>query len=421
LRYFIHIDVLCLQKINFVFFNDYSKLGYYTQEILCKGHGVMKKRILIFVSIFLVALVIVPMFATIILYNRTFARRAESPQYRAFLRYSDIAGYEKHMVNFPSGPNMLTGYIYGRDNYKGLVVVAHSFGDGAEGYLGVITYFVDMGWRVFAYDKTGSHNSEGGGTRGLVQSVLDLDAALTFIAAQEWGLPIVLFGHSWGGFASTAVLNFEHEISAVVSLAGYNRPIQILHDTSRRILGRAGTFAYPYLWAYQRILFGRNAGLSAVDGINHSGIPVKIIHGTADWLILYDSAGIIAHRDSITNPNVQFVTHDTPHNNCHMNLLMTQNASAYASEIDDVFFDLLYRYTGTRREDTCIFATVHFHHVHMIANRNITRCFCSQLYQEFIPQHVLSNFFAGIDRHRISELNLELMDSINAFFYVNIR
>jgi len=126
-------------------------------------------------------------------------------------------------------------------------VVAHSFGDGAEGYFGVITYFVDMGWRVFAYDKTGSHNSEGSGTRGLVQSVLDLDAALTFITAQEWELPIVLFGHSWGGFASTAVLNFDHEISAVVSLAGYNKPVQVLHDTSRRILGRSGTFAYPYM------------------------------------------------------------------------------------------------------------------------------------------------------------------------------
>jgi len=381
----------------------------------------MKKRIFIFAGIFLVLFMIVPMFATIILYNRTFARRAESPQYRAFLRYGDTLSYKKHIVNFPSGLNILTGYIYGKDNYKGLVVVAHSFGDGAEGYFGVITYFVNKGWRVFTYDKTGSHNSDGRGTRGLVQSALDLDAALTFIAAQEWDLPIVLFGHSWGGFASTAVLNFDHEISAVVSLAGYNRPIQVLHDTSQRILGRAGTLAYPYLWAYQRILFGRNAGLSAVDGINISGIPVKIIHGTADWLILYDSAGIIAYRDSITNPNVQFVTHDMPHNNCHMNLLVTQNASSYANEVDDEFFELLYRYTGMRRENACIFTTVHFHHVHMVANRNITRCFCSQVYREFIPQDVLSNFFAGIDKHRISELNLELMDRINAFFYVSIR
>jgi len=380
----------------------------------------MKKHVLIFAGIFLVVFVVAPMIATITIYNHTFARRAESPQYRAFLRYGDVQGYEKQIVKFPSGQNALTGYIYGMDNYKGLVVVAHSFGDGAEGYFGVITFFVDRGWRVFTYDKTGSHNSEGSGTRGLVQSALDLDAALTFIAAQEWGLPIVLLGHSWGGFASTAVLNFDHEISAVVSLAGYNRPIQVLHDTSRRVLGRTGTLAYPYLWAYQRFLFGQDAGLSAVDGINRSGIPVKIIHGTADWLILYDSAGIIAYRDSITNPNVQFITHDMPHNNCHMNLLMTKDAAAYATEIDDAFFDLLYRYTGTRREDACIFATVHFHHVHMVANRNITRCFCSQVYRDFIPDDVLSSFFAGVDRHRVSELNLELMNEIHAFFSASV-
>ena len=380
----------------------------------------MKRRLIILAGVFLILFVIIPMSATVIIYNHTFARRAESPQYRAFLRHGDIPGFDKRTVTFPSGRNMLTGYIFGEENHKGLVVVAHSFGDGAEGYFGVITYFVDMGWRVFTYDKTGSHNSEGGGTRGLVQSVLDLDSALTFIAAQEWGLPIVLFGHSWGGFASTAILNFDHEISAVVSLAGYNRPIRVLQDTSRRVLGRAGTLAYPYLWAYQRFLFGRSAGLSAVGGINSGNVPVKIIHGTADWLIQYNSAGIIAYRDSITNPNVQFVTHYMPHHNCHMNLLMTKDAAAYAREVDNVFFELLYRYTGKQREDACIFTTVYFHHVHMVTNRNLTRCFCSQIYRDFILPDVLSKFFAGIDRHRISEINLQLMYEINAFFSASI-
>ena len=40
---------------------------------------------------------------------------------------------------------------------------------------------VDHGWRVLAYDATGSCESEGEGTVGLVQSALDLDAALTYV------------------------------------------------------------------------------------------------------------------------------------------------------------------------------------------------------------------------------------------------
>ena len=373
-------------------------------------------RIPLLISILILILALAPLPATAIIYNQTFGRRAESPAYRVFLRYDDVSGYPRRMVTFPSGANNLTGYIYGEDNNKGLVVVAHSFGDGAEGYFNIIMDFVDRGWRVFTYDKTGSHNSEGRGTRGLPQSALDLDSALNFITAQEWGLPIMLLGHSWGGFAVTAVLDFGHDIRAVVSLAGYNRPIQVLRDTAITQFGWAGNLAYPYLWAYQRLLFGRNASLSAVDGINNSGIPVMIIHGIADRLILYNSAGIIAYRDSITNPYVVFVTHDLPHHNGHMNLLMTKEASAYIQALDQAFMDLLRQYIPAQQDGACPFITVSLHHVHMLSNRNITRCFCSRIYDAHIPDDVLSDFYAGIDRHLTSELEPSLMDEINVFF-----
>lgn len=371
----------------------------------------------IILCILIVLLAASPMIPTVIIYNQTFGGRAESPAYRAFLRYGDpyFEHITRRIVNFPSGRNMLTGYIYGEDNYKGLIVIAHSFGDGAEGYFNVIKYFVDNGWRVFAYDNTGSHKSEGSTTRGLTQSALDLNAALTFIADQDWELPIMLFGHSWGGFAVTAVLNFEHDISAVVSLAGYNTAMQVLRDNSGHMLGRASAFAYPYLWVHQRLIFGRYAGLSAVSGINRSDIPVKIIHGTQDWLILYDSAGIIAHREDITNSNAVFVTHYLEHNNNHMNLLMSQDAFYYITELDQRFMELFYRYIG-ENEPACVFTAIYFHHVHMLTNKNLASCFCSRIYDSYIPRDVLSEFYSNIDRHMSSELNSVLMDEINAFF-----
>ena len=374
-----------------------------------------KRVILIFgVLVFLLMLAPLPVVARI--HNRTFGQRAESPAYRAFLRYDDVESYARRVVNFPSGANMLTGYVYGEYNDKGLMVIAHSFGDGAEGYFNVIRYFVDMGWRVFAYDKTGSHNSEGRSTMGLLQSVLDLDAALIFIAAQDWGLPIVLFGHSWGGFAVTAILNFDHNIHAVVSLAGYNRPIQVLHDTARTMFGRAGSLAYPYLWVHQRILFGRDARLSAVSGVNNSDIPVMIIHGTEDALILYNSAGIIAHRYEIINPNAVFVSRDLAHHNNHMNLLMTEDASVYIDELDEMFSDLLHHYLPQHHEYSCPFLTISYLHVNALANRNISRCFCSRVYRAHLTDNVLSDFYAGIDRHRTSALDIPFMNEINAFF-----
>ena len=365
--------------------------------------------------VFVLLFLVIPMLVTAHMHNLVFGQRAESPEYRAFLRYGDVAGYARQTVNFPSGSNILTGYIYGADNYKGLVVISHSFGDGEEGYFSVVRYFVANGWRVFTYDKTGSHNSEGRGIIGLTQPALDLDAALTFIAKQEWGLPVMLFGHSMGGYAVGAVLNFGHDIYAVVSLAGYDRPILVLQDMANRMVGSIGNLAYPHLWLHQRLLFGRNANLSAVAGINNRDVPIMIIHGTDDMLISYDRAGIIAHRNEITNPNVLFILQNSTHHNAHMNLLMSEEASAYIKKLNEIFRGL-YDFYVQEHYEACPFISIHYHHVHMITNPNLTRCFCTQVYSVYIPEYALSEFYAKIDRHQISSLNLLLMDQINAFF-----
>ena len=61
-------------------------------------------------------------------------------------------------------------------------------------------------------------SSGGSGTRGLAQSALDLDAALT--RAEQEDLPILLFGHSWGGYAAAAVLSVAVVIAALYRVVG---------------------------------------------------------------------------------------------------------------------------------------------------------------------------------------------------------
>ncbi|MBI9095728.1 MAG: hypothetical protein JEY71_12700 [Sphaerochaeta sp.] len=55
---------------------------------------------------------------------------------------------------------------------------------------------------MFAYDCTGSYDSEGMTTRGFPPSVVDLHAALTSIAGQPdlSELPLILFAHFTLGF-----------------------------------------------------------------------------------------------------------------------------------------------------------------------------------------------------------------------------
>jgi len=274
----------------------------------------MQKRHIYTIAFWLLASTAVLMLMTIALYNLNFNRRIEAHAGHV------SSGYRR--TSFYSGQNRLTGYIFGENNDQGLIVISHGLGGGGLSYLREITFFLNNGWRVFTFDKTGSHNSEGNGARGLPQSAIDLNAALDYIVSQNWDIPVMLFGHSWGGYAVTAVLNFDHEINAVVSLAGYAEPLMMLQEAAGAMIGRLSYLTAPFLWAYNQFLFGEHARLCAVEGINRSEIPVKIIHGRSDDVVLYDGAGIIAQRERISNPNALFVSRYYPDRSGHNDMTL---------------------------------------------------------------------------------------------------
>lgn len=265
--------------------------------------------------IVLSALVLLFAAATIVVsvnMNEQFGRGDYTPQQFTHNYYYEHYenDYPRVNVSFTSGENMLQGYIYGAENDKALLVFAHGIGSGHESYMKSLLWFVDNGWRVFAYDATGSGSSEGAGTKGLPQSALDLDAALDYIEADPElsALPRFLMGHSWGGYAVTAVLNFGHEVDGVASVSGYAEPVEMIYEFASGVVGDFRPLIYPSICLYNKLLFGEYAGLSAVDGINSTDTPVLVIHGTEDETIGYEESAIMHKRELITNPNVQFLT-----------------------------------------------------------------------------------------------------------------
>lgn len=311
-----------------------------------------------------------------------FFPRAEKDKYNIIITYDDRTDYERKIVNFKSSKHQLTGYIYGSENDKGIVVIAHGLGGGAESYIEETVYFVDKGWRVFTYDCTGSYMSEGDGTIGLAQSVIDLDSALNYIEDDNSlsGLPIMLYGHSWGGYAVTAILNYEHDISAVVSVAGFNSPMEILVEWTKDMIGFLTYIEYPFLWGYQTFLFGKTAGLTGANGINKVKIPVMVAHGINDTVIYYDGASIISHKDQITNPNAIFKTYDEEYHDGHNNIFASTENVIYSRQIVKDY-DKLYDECGGD-----------------------------------IPDDVLDEFYSNVDREIVSALNIEFFDEVSIFF-----
>ena len=339
------------------------------------------KIALIIAAALLVVIFATGMIVTSVLMGENFSR-GDYPEQRFTIDYyyeHYKADYPREEVSFKSGENTLKGFIYGAENDKGLLMFAHGIGSGHEGYMKELLWFVDNGYRVFAYDATGSGHSEGSGTKGLPQSALDLDAALTFAENDERlnSLPVFLMGHSWGGYAVSAVLNFEHKIAGVASISGYNEPIEMILEWTEDMMGGFRYVMYPFIWIYNKSLFGQYSGLSAVDGINKSDVPVLIIHGTKDGTIGYDKSSIISEREKITNQNANYLTLD---GGGHTNIFYTKEAQKHIDEFNKDYKVVYEQYGGK------------------------------------IPEDVLEETYSKSDRELINTPNEELLSQIENFF-----
>jgi alpha-beta hydrolase superfamily lysophospholipase len=329
------------------------------------------------------------MVISIVVYNGQFPRyERHDMSVSAGLRYEDLSErYPRRLVSFKSGPNRLQGYVYGVNQTKGLVVVVHGLGGGADSYLSQITYFVDQGWSVFAYDATGSFDSEGNSTKGFPQALIDLDAVLMYIESQEdfASLPLLLFGHSWGGYAVANILHYDYNIQGIVSVSGANSPMEMIIEQGRNMMGSFMNTQYPTLWLYQRMLFGKTASLNAYDAIQQTDTPIFIIHGTEDELVAYDGSSIISHFKKSPPINVRTLSISDEGRNGHDNLFRSHTAIVYIDEINIEYGELY------------------------------------QTYEQNIPYNIKQEFYSTIDRALAQDINKDLMDEIDSFFINAIK
>lgn len=139
---------------------------------------------------------------------------------------------------------------------------------------------------------------------------------------------------------------------------------------------------YPFVQIYNTALFGQYSGMTAVDGINKSNVPVLIIHGTEDGTIGYGKSSIISEKENITNPNAQFITLD---GGGHNNIFYTKEALEYINEFNKDYRVIYDQYNGE------------------------------------IPEDVLEEIYSNSDRELINTPNEELLSQIENFFVEQMK
>lgn len=237
--------------------------------------------------------------------------------------------YIRQPVEFYSGDYLLKGHIYRDNEAEGIVIVAPGFRASEDDYLWQINSFYEFGWDVLSFDTTGSCTSEGSSSIGFSQELIDLDAALDYIEKNYNYDNIFIFGHSRGGYAACGILNSDHRINAVVSVAGINSAMEAIMQPARNYVGLLAYGNYPFLWLYQTTLFGTDVmGIHADEQISDTKVPTLIVQGVNDDVAPIDSSSIYSHREEITSDCVEYYVCDTPGQDGHTDLMFDNDGTA---------------------------------------------------------------------------------------------
>lgn len=235
------------------------------------------------VAILLVLFLVAPYSISAIVLHVIFDRRFETEDY---LRFSvqDFQGLQADRHTFESeNGQTLVGYRYYSENIspKCLIILSHGFGGGGQnGYLDISNYFVRCGYEVFAYDATGNDES-GGMAGGIEQGIIDLNGAITY-AKERFSLPLMLFGHSQGGYASLCSLAYNEEILAVASVSSFHCASDMIKIQGVKVGGAASQAFLPYVYSVQRMKFGKYANACAIESSKNSRSAIFVAHGTED-------------------------------------------------------------------------------------------------------------------------------------------
>lgn len=284
-------------------------------------------------AVLAIPIAVIPL-STVAVYETIFSSRFET-QGGLELSANDFDGLQVENVTFESSVT-LAGYKYSKNtqNPLGVVIISHGLGGGGHNkFLPYIDALTSSGYLVFSYDAQGNDNSQGDDTGGFPQGIIDLDNAINYVeaSAEYKGLPIMLFGHSWGAYSVGSVLNLHPEVSAAVMVSGFDESEELLSHYPRKAVGSATDLLLPYVTLYEKLKFGSEyTDITVTNGIKNSDARVLIAHSKDDQTVPYECGYEKYYRELGQSERVSFISYD---DRGHSGLLYSENAVSYQRQI----------------------------------------------------------------------------------------
>lgn len=264
-------------------------------------------------------------------------KRCEGNENLKYLKAKNFDNLNAHPINFKSDKGQtLNGFLYSGakvDKYKALIVFSHGMGAGHLAYTTEINYFAQKGYLVLAYDNTGTCQSEGKKLKGFAQGIIDLKYAIRYAETRDdlKELPLLLLGHSWGGYSvcNVAALSPDLEIKGIVAFSPFNSLNRLIADMVKMKTKANIRFMTPFFDIVNLLKFGKTGILRSCDTIASNQIPTLVMHGGNDMTVNVQNSPVGLKNRIAENMNARTVLYDSKYHNVYL----SKDAEQYLNDI----------------------------------------------------------------------------------------
>lgn len=217
---------------------------------------------------------------------RALKRAFVPPQPDADQSPSDLGLPEEQIWLESANGTRLHGWFIPIDGRAPAVIVLHGWGGNAAVMLPLAPHLHNAGFHALFLDARNHGFSEHDSFTSMPRFAEDLDVAAEWLRAHEEVTSIGVVGHSVGAGAAILSASRTDRLEAVVSVASFAHPDDIMRRQLAKLPGPALTVI---LGMVQRIIGHEFDDFAPRNRISRVDAPVLLVHGDADSIVPLDN------------------------------------------------------------------------------------------------------------------------------------
>jgi len=242
-----------------------------------------------------------------------------------YYAYTDFKGLKQEAYTFNNSKGIEIHYFfYYYDNYQEdkIILFLPGLGPGHASYMREIETLAKRGYKVLTLDYTGCGESKGPYLGSLNTPTRDTMDLLNLLNLDK---PIVVMGHSLGGFTALKVASLRKEITKVVVMSPIVTIRPMIFNASK------SKFITHFVLKYERKVEKEYDKIDVPNYLKTTSDDILFIQSVDDPMVLYETSLKVAEESN--NPHIQTIKFENRKHNPNYTLEAVQ----YMNEVFGAF------------------------------------------------------------------------------------